>query len=83
MGICTFFHMWFLFYNVAGWLEDAAYFAAIDSSLDAFSWYEWPEPLKDRHLAALQDIYHSKEHFVRSGWLAITYEFIVSYGIYT
>jgi 4-alpha-glucanotransferase len=56
-----------LFYNVAGWLEDAAYFAAIDSSVDAFSWYEWPEPLKDRHLAALQDIYHSKEHFVRSG----------------
>lgn len=50
--------------DISSWLEDAAYFAAIDSSLDAFSWYEWPEPLKDRHLAALQDIYHSKEHFI-------------------
>ncbi|CAB4313954.1 unnamed protein product [Prunus armeniaca] len=46
------------------WLEDAAYFAAIDSSLNAFSWYEWPEPLKNRHLAALEDIYQSKQHFI-------------------
>ncbi|XP_004302227.1 PREDICTED: 4-alpha-glucanotransferase, chloroplastic/amyloplastic [Fragaria vesca subsp. vesca] len=50
--------------NISCWLEDAAYFAAIDSSLDAFSWYEWPEPLKDRHLAALEDIYQRKEHFI-------------------
>ncbi|XP_050387480.1 4-alpha-glucanotransferase, chloroplastic/amyloplastic [Argentina anserina] len=50
--------------DVSCWLEDAAYFAAIDSSLDAFSWYEWPVPLKDRHLAALEDIYQSKEHFI-------------------
>ncbi|RXI09405.1 hypothetical protein DVH24_034022 [Malus domestica] len=44
-----------------------AYFAAIDSSFTAFSWYEWPEPLKNRHLAAPEEIYQSKQHFVRSG----------------
>ncbi|KAL6219994.1 hypothetical protein ACLB2K_007752 [Fragaria x ananassa] len=59
--------------DLKSWLEDAAYFAAIDSSLDAFSWYEWPEPLKDRHLAALEDIYQRKEHFIN---LFITEQFL-------
>lgn len=49
-----------------GWLEDAAYFAAIDDTLNTFSWYFWPEPLKNRHLAALEEIYQSKKDFVRT-----------------
>lgn len=53
-------------HNCAGWLEDAAYFAAIDDAMNTFSWYEWPEPLKHRHLAALEEIYQSKKEFVRS-----------------
>ncbi|GJN33172.1 hypothetical protein PR202_gb21739 [Eleusine coracana subsp. coracana] len=47
-----------------GWLEDAALFAAIDKSVDAFSWYEWPEPLKNRHLGALEDIYQKQNDFI-------------------
>ncbi|KAL6502627.1 4-alpha-glucanotransferase dpe1, chloroplastic/amyloplastic [Orobanche hederae] len=50
--------------NIAGWLEDAAYFAAIDDTMNTFSWYEWPEPLKNRHLAALEEIYQSKKEFI-------------------
>ncbi|THF98999.1 hypothetical protein TEA_030177 [Camellia sinensis var. sinensis] len=46
------------------WLEDAAYFAAIDNSLNTFSWYNWPEPLKNRHLAAFEEIYQSKKGFI-------------------
>ncbi|KAL0424434.1 UNVERIFIED_CONTAM: 4-alpha-glucanotransferase, chloroplastic/amyloplastic [Sesamum radiatum] len=50
--------------NIAGWLEDAAYFAAIDDTLNTFSWYDWPDPLKNRHLAALEEIYQSKKEFI-------------------
>ncbi|KAK1555336.1 hypothetical protein Q3G72_025032 [Acer saccharum] len=50
--------------NILSWLEDAAYFAAIDNALNTFSWYFWPEPLKNRHLAALEDIYQSKKDFI-------------------
>ncbi|XP_065876264.1 4-alpha-glucanotransferase, chloroplastic/amyloplastic [Euphorbia lathyris] len=50
--------------NVLSWLEDAAYFAAIDGSSNTSSWYDWPESLKDRHLAALEDIYQSKKDFM-------------------
>lgn len=50
--------------NVSGWLEDAAYFAAIDSTYNTFTWYEWPEPLKNRHLSALEKIYQSKKEFI-------------------
>ncbi|KAG2711752.1 hypothetical protein I3760_04G091000 [Carya illinoinensis] len=50
--------------NISSWLEDAAYFAAIDNSINAFSWYEWPEPIKNRHLAALENIYQSKKDFI-------------------
>lgn len=49
-----------------GWLEDAAYFAAIDNTLNTFSWYDWPEPLKNRHLVALEEIYQSEKEFVIS-----------------
>ncbi|KAF5205680.1 4-alpha-glucanotransferase, partial [Thalictrum thalictroides] len=49
--------------EISGWLEDAAYFAAIDNMLDAFSWNEWPEPLRNRHLAALEEVYHSQKDF--------------------
>ncbi|XP_058186651.1 4-alpha-glucanotransferase, chloroplastic/amyloplastic isoform X2 [Rhododendron vialii] len=51
--------------DVTSWLEDAAYFAAIDNHLDTFSWYNWPEPLKNRHLAALEEIYQSQKDFVK------------------
>ncbi|KAK3211857.1 hypothetical protein Dsin_016563 [Dipteronia sinensis] len=50
--------------NILSWLEDAAYFAAIDDTLNTFSWYFWPEALKNRHLAALEDIYQSKKDFI-------------------
>ncbi|KAI3462012.1 hypothetical protein Pfo_018675 [Paulownia fortunei] len=50
--------------SIAGWLEDAAYFAAIDDTLNTFSWYDWPESLKNRHLAALEEIYQSKKEFI-------------------
>ncbi|CAH9139427.1 unnamed protein product [Cuscuta epithymum] len=50
--------------NIASWLEDAACFAAIDSTFNTLSWYNWPEPLKNRHLAALEDIYQSKKDFI-------------------
>ncbi|EPS59378.1 hypothetical protein M569_15430, partial [Genlisea aurea] len=50
--------------NVSGWLEDAAYFAAINTTLNSLSWYDWPEPLKNRHLVALEEIYQSKKDFI-------------------
>nr|CAB3458676.1 unnamed protein product [Digitaria exilis] len=50
--------------TVNSWLEDAALFAAIDKSIGAFSWYEWPEPLKNRHLGALEDIYQKEKDFI-------------------
>ncbi|KAK7317002.1 hypothetical protein RJT34_00874 [Clitoria ternatea] len=50
--------------NISGWLEDAAYFAAIDDSLNTFSWFNWPEPLRNRHLVALEDIYQQKQDFI-------------------
>ncbi|GJU32874.1 4-alpha-glucanotransferase, chloroplastic/amyloplastic, partial [Tanacetum coccineum] len=50
--------------DIASWLEDAAYFAAIDDCYDTYNWYEWPEPLKNRHLAALEDISQSKKDFI-------------------
>ena len=55
-----------LYLVLPGWLEDAALFAAIDKSIGAFSWYEWPEPLKNRHLGALEDIYQKQKDFVSS-----------------
>lgn len=57
--------------HLTGWLEDAAYFAAIDDSLNAFSWYDWPEPLKNRHLAALEEIYQTRKDFV---WSILTFQ---------
>ncbi|KAL1823467.1 hypothetical protein DCAR_0311371 [Daucus carota subsp. sativus] len=50
--------------NIGSWLEDAAMFAAIDDSLKTMSWYDWPEPLKNRHLAALEEIYRSKKDYI-------------------
>ncbi|XVF15076.1 hypothetical protein REPUB_Repub09cG0118100 [Reevesia pubescens] len=49
---------------ISSWLEDSADFAAIHDSLKAFSWYDWPEPLKNRHLAALENIYEEKKDFI-------------------
>ncbi|KAG6501439.1 hypothetical protein ZIOFF_041319 [Zingiber officinale] len=50
--------------GISGWLEDAALFAAIDNSVNAFSWNEWPEQLKNRHLAALEDVYQKQKDFI-------------------
>ncbi|XP_020212711.1 4-alpha-glucanotransferase, chloroplastic/amyloplastic [Cajanus cajan] len=50
--------------NISSWLEDAAYFAAIDDSYNTISWYNWPEPLRNRHLVALEDIYQQKRDFI-------------------
>ncbi|XP_048501713.1 4-alpha-glucanotransferase, chloroplastic/amyloplastic isoform X1 [Beta vulgaris subsp. vulgaris] len=50
--------------EISSWLEDAAYFAAIDNICNTFSWYDWPEPLKNRHLSALVKIHQSEKHFI-------------------
>lgn len=50
--------------EISNWLEDSAYFAAIDETLNTISWYDWPEPLKNRHLSALEEIYQSKRDFI-------------------
>ncbi|KAL4012962.1 hypothetical protein IC575_025110 [Cucumis melo] len=50
--------------DISSWLEDAAYFAAIDNKLNSFSWYEWPEPLKNRHLSALVEVYQTERDFI-------------------
>ncbi|KAI4365464.1 hypothetical protein MLD38_021449 [Melastoma candidum] len=51
--------------DVLSWLQDAAYFAAIDHKLDTLRWYYWPDPLKDSHSAAMEDIRHSEKEFMR------------------
>ncbi|WOK97610.1 4-alpha-glucanotransferase DPE1, chloroplastic/amyloplastic [Canna indica] len=50
--------------GISSWLEDAALFAAIDHSVDEFSWNEWPEPLKNRHLGALENVYQKHKDFI-------------------
>lgn len=50
--------------DISSWLEDSAYFAAIDNTLNTFTWYDWPEPLKNRHLAALEEVYQSQRNFI-------------------
>ncbi|CAN1324262.1 4-alpha-glucanotransferase DPE1, chloroplastic/amyloplastic [Linum perenne] len=50
--------------NISSWLEDAAYFAAIDNSMNTMYWYQWPEPLKNRHLVALEEIYERRKDFI-------------------
>ncbi|KAK9130035.1 hypothetical protein Sjap_010522 [Stephania japonica] len=50
--------------EISGWLQDAACFAAIDNALNAFNWNDWPEPLRNRHLAALEEVYQSQKDFI-------------------
>lgn len=50
--------------EILGWLEDAALFAAIDNTLDACSWSDWPQPLRDRHLVALEVVYQNQKEFI-------------------
>ncbi|KAI5008095.1 hypothetical protein ZWY2020_009143 [Hordeum vulgare] len=40
--------------------------AAIDNSINAVSWSEWPEPLKDRHPGALKDMYENQKDFIEN-----------------
>jgi 4-alpha-glucanotransferase len=54
-----------LLVSFLGWLEDAALFAAIDDNTGTFSWYLWPEPLKNRYLGALEEVYQTKKDFVK------------------
>ncbi|KAL5982040.1 4-alpha-glucanotransferase dpe1, chloroplastic/amyloplastic [Asimina triloba] len=54
--------------EISGWLEDAAFFAAIDNVMKTFTWYEWPEPLKNRHLGALEEIYQSQKDYDKNGY---------------
>ncbi|KAL8140099.1 hypothetical protein V2J09_006120, partial [Rumex salicifolius] len=52
--------------DIMSWLEDASYFAAVDDTIDSFSWYQWPSPLKDRHLVALVQIYESRREYINT-----------------
>lgn len=60
-------------YRSAGWLEEAAFFAAIDEELNTLNWHEWPDPLKDRHLSALEHIYQAHEDFVSAAYSLISH----------
>ncbi|KAL9689920.1 hypothetical protein QQ045_010311 [Rhodiola kirilowii] len=50
--------------DVSSWLEDSAFFAAIDDTSSSLSWYDWPDPLKYRHLSALEEVYQTKSKFI-------------------
>lgn len=50
--------------TISCWLEDAALFAAIDHRMNTFSWHEWPESLKYRHLGALEEMHQSNKDFI-------------------
>ncbi|XP_020520381.1 4-alpha-glucanotransferase, chloroplastic/amyloplastic isoform X2 [Amborella trichopoda] len=50
--------------EISGWLQDAALFAAIDNMLNTLSWCEWPEPLRNRHLAAMECVYQNQKEFI-------------------
>ncbi|KAI0506994.1 hypothetical protein KFK09_013112 [Dendrobium nobile] len=50
--------------SISCWLEDAALFSAIDHVINTFSWDEWPDPLKNRHLGALEDVLQSNKEFI-------------------
>lgn len=60
-------------YRSAGWLEEAAFFAAIDEELNTLNWHEWPDPLKNRHLSALEHIYQAHEDFVSAAYSLISH----------
>ncbi|CAM8906414.1 unnamed protein product [Rhodiola kirilowii] len=50
--------------DVSSWLEDSAFFAAIDDTSSSLSWYDWPDSLKYRHLSALEEVYQTKSKFI-------------------
>eukprot|EP00249_Psilotum_nudum_P014546 c24878_g2_i4 orf=79-1494(+) len=50
--------------QISGWVEDAALFAAIDNDTDARVWWEWPEPLRDRHPDALEKAREHHREFI-------------------
>ncbi|XP_020580873.1 4-alpha-glucanotransferase DPE1, chloroplastic/amyloplastic [Phalaenopsis equestris] len=50
--------------KISCWLEDAALFAAIDHGVNAFSWYDWPDSLKNRHLGSLEEFHQSNKDFI-------------------
>eukprot|EP00271_Cylindrocystis_brebissonii_P005127 TRINITY_DN17072_c0_g1_i1.p1 TRINITY_DN17072_c0_g1~~TRINITY_DN17072_c0_g1_i1.p1 ORF type:complete len:652 (-),score=134.32 TRINITY_DN17072_c0_g1_i1:395-2350(-) len=53
--------------NIAGWLEEAALFAAIDNSLPGTEfWWLWPEDLRDRKEEALASARKEHKDFIDS-----------------
>lgn len=50
--------------RISSWLEEAALFAAIDSTIDVQSWWEWPEDLRDRNPAALEAARTEHQSFI-------------------
>lgn len=50
--------------RISSWLEEAALFAAIDATIDAQSWWEWPEALRDRHPEALAVARKEHERYI-------------------
>jgi 4-alpha-glucanotransferase len=50
--------------RISSWLEEAALFAAIDNAIDAQSWWEWPEELRDRHPGALEAARKQHQSFI-------------------
>lgn len=48
----------------AGWLEEAALFAAIDKEVGTEFWWQWPEDLRDRNEEALAAAREKHKDFV-------------------
>jgi 4-alpha-glucanotransferase len=57
------------------WLSSYALFAAISRDRQLQGWWEWPEPLRDRHPTALEDAARRLAHEVRyHAWMQWTAE---------
>lgn len=52
--------------RISAWLEEAALFAAIDNTIDAQYWWEWPEKLRDRDPEALEAAKTEHAEFIDS-----------------
>ncbi|KAL3683790.1 hypothetical protein R1sor_001812 [Riccia sorocarpa] len=50
--------------SISAWLEEAALFAAIDSTASEGAWWMWPEELRDRHPKALDAARKKHKDFI-------------------
>eukprot|EP00897_Mesotaenium_endlicherianum_P007226 jgi/Mesen1/6531/ME000333S05834 len=59
--------------SISSWLEEAALFAAIDSSLDKEFWWLWPEDVRDRQPEALEKARRDHKDFFlfQKQWAAL------------